>query len=159
MGKWYRIASTFRRLERIGRRRRRLLFEAALWLSLARASILIVPFRHLAPRIGRVAPLADGLTPVQRSTLLEAEIELVRDIGWAVTRAARYAPFEAVCLPQALAAKMMLRRRKVPGVLFFGAARRPATGRLEAHAWVLAAGVEVTGYPSAHSFTPTVCFV
>jgi hypothetical protein len=158
MQRWVLIASKFLRLGRIGRRRRRLLFEAALWLALARTSVLVVPFRHVARRIGSMTAPADGLMAGQLSAHLATDVELVQDIGWAVTRAARYVPFKAVCLPQALAAKMMLRRRKVPGALYLGAARQ-ATGGLEAHAWVWAAGVEVTGYPEAHSFTPVTCFV
>ncbi|MDB5361025.1 MAG: hypothetical protein JWO51_2322 [Rhodospirillales bacterium] len=154
----FRIVSKFLRLGRIGRRQRGLLFEAALWLALARASVLVVPFRHLARRIGHVAAPIDGMAAGPSASPSPTEIELVRDIGWAVTRAARYVPFKAVCLPQALAAKMMLRRRNLPGVLYFGAARQ-ATGGLEAHAWVMAAGIEVTGYPEAHSFTPITCFV
>jgi len=154
----FRIASKFIRLGRIDRRRRWLLFEATLWLGLARASVLVVPFRYLARGIGNVTAPKDGLAAAHPPAPPATEIELVRDIGWAVTRAARYVPFKAVCLPQALAAKMMLRRRKLSGVLYFGAARQ-AAGRLEAHAWVVAAGVEVTGYPEAHGFTPITCFV
>jgi hypothetical protein len=134
------------------------LFEAALWLALARASVLVVPFRLLARRIGSVTAPIDGMAAGRLPARLDTELELVQDIGWAVTRAARYVPFKAVCLPQALAAKMMLRRRNLPAVLYFGAARQ-ATGGLEAHAWVMAAGIEVTGYPEAHSFTPIACFV
>jgi hypothetical protein len=47
---------------------------------------------------------------------------VAREIGWAVTTGARHVPFRAVCLPQALAARMMLKRRRVPSVIHFGAA-------------------------------------
>jgi len=154
----FRIASKFMRVGRIDRRRRWLLFEAALWLGVARTSVLVVPFRYLARGIGQVTAPKDGLAAARPPAPPATEVELVRDIGWAVTRAARHVPFTAVCLPQALAAKMMLRRRKLSGVLYFGAGLQ-AEGQMEAHAWVMAAGVEVTGYPEAHSFTPITCFV
>ena len=86
------------------------------------------------------------------------QVQLAADVGWAVTRAARYVPFRAVCLPQAMAARLMLARRGITSTMHFGAARgedRP----LDAHAWLDAAGVEVTGYPVANRFAEIACFV
>ncbi len=86
------------------------------------------------------------------------DAKLAEDIGWAVVRAARHVPFKAVCLPQAMAARIMLRRRGVASVLHFGAAKgreRP----IDAHAWLDAAGVEVTGYPVSAQFAEIACFV
>ena len=68
-----------------------------------------------------------------------------------MTRAARHVPFKAVCLPQAMAARVMLKRRGVASVMHFGAARGQEKP-LDAHAWLDAAGVEVTGYPVAKQF-------
>ncbi len=75
-----------------------------------------------------------------------------------MTRSARYLPFKAVCLPQAMAAQAMLRRRGVTSVMHFGAARGEEKP-LDAHAWLDAAGVEVTGYPVAERFAEIACFV
>ncbi|MGC2124057.1 MAG: lasso peptide biosynthesis B2 protein, partial [Xanthobacteraceae bacterium] len=83
---------------------------------------------------------------------------LAEEIGWAVTRAARYVPFRAVCLPQAMAARVMLKRRGVASVMHFGAAKGTEKP-LDAHAWLDAAGVEVTGYPVAKNFAEIACFV
>ena len=75
-----------------------------------------------------------------------------------MTRAARYVPFKAVCLPQAMAARVMLERRGVKSVMHFGAAK--GTDKpLDAHAWLDAAGVKVTGYPVAENFAEIACFV
>jgi hypothetical protein len=83
---------------------------------------------------------------------------LAEEVGWAVTRAALYLPFKAVCLPQAMAARVMLTRRGIASVLHFGAAK--SEGRpLDAHAWLDAAGVEVTGYPVGRGFAEIACFV
>ena len=73
-------------------------------------------------------------------------------------RAARHVPFKAVCLPQAMAGKMMLRRRGVVSVLSFGLAVDQA-GDFEGHAWLAAAGVKVTGFPVAEEFTEIACFI
>jgi hypothetical protein len=63
-----------------------------------------------------------------------------------------------VCLPQAMAARVMLKRRGVSSVMHFGAARGEDKP-LDAHAWLDAAGVEVTGYPVADQFAEIACFV
>jgi hypothetical protein len=52
----------------------------------------------------------------------------------------------------------MLSRRGVASVLHFGAAKgleKP----IDAHAWLDAAGIEVTGYPVADQFAEIACFV
>jgi Transglutaminase-like superfamily len=86
------------------------------------------------------------------------DVRLAETVGWVVTHAARHVPFKAVCLPQAMADKIMLKRRGVNSVLHFGA--KMGQGRLiAAHARLDAAGVEVTGYPVAKTFAEIVCFV
>jgi hypothetical protein len=143
------------RFRQIGWRRRALVSEAVLCLLAARSALAFIPFPRLARRLGRfVAPAearhAAAATPLDTANAVE--------IGWAVTRAARYVPFQAVCLPQALAARLMLARRGIASTMHFGAARGEA-GPLDAHAWLDAAGVEVTGYPVAGKFTEIGCFV
>lgn len=151
--------STRRRLRRfaqIGNRRRALLAEAVACLALARLALIAVPFPVLARRLGEFVPPADPRTRTEARGMEDAA--LAAEIGWAVTRAARHLPFRAVCLPQAMAARVMLKRRGVRSVMHFGAAKgmeRP----LDAHAWLDAAGVEVTGYPVAAQFSEIACFV
>lgn len=150
-----------RRLVRFGQidnRRRLLLLEAAGWLLVARLALVLVPFPRLARRLGVfVSPQEARAVQARRPQTLElaARAELV---GWAVTRAARYVPFKAVCLPQAMAARIMLKRRGVESVMHFGAARGEEKP-IDAHAWLDAAGVEVTGYPVAAGFSEIACFV
>ena len=145
-----------RRLGQVGPHRRALVAEAVLCLLLARLALIFVPFPKLARRLGRFVP------PDESRRLAAApaapQVQLAADVGWAVTRAARYVPFRAVCLPQAMAARLMLARRGITSTMHFGAARgedRP----LDAHAWLDAAGVEVTGYPVANRFAEIACFV
>ena len=142
------------RFRQVGPRRRALVAEAVLCLLLAWLALIFVPFPKLARRLGRFVP------PDEARRLAAApaapQVQLAADVGWAVTRAARYVPFRAVCLPQAMAARLMLAR--LTSTMHFGAARgedRP----LDAHAWLDAAGVEVTGYPVANRFAEVACFV
>ena len=151
------IPRRLRRFVQIGGRRRALLIEAVLWLAAARIALIAIPFPVLARRLGQFVPPSDPrVNEAMRRHAREAEC--AAEIGWAVTRAARYVPFKAVCLPQAMAARVMLKRRGVASVMHFGAAKG-AEKPLDTHAWLDAAGVEVTGYPIAAGFSEIACFV
>ena len=146
------------RFRQIDNRRRALLVEAVAGLLAARLALIFVPFPRLAGRIGTVVPPTDPRAAQAKALMTDRETLLAEDIGWAVTRAARYVPFDAVCLPQAMAARVMLRRRGVASVMHFGAARGD-NSPLDTHAWLDAAGVEVTGYPVAKGFAEIACFI
>lgn len=142
------------KLRRLSWARRGLLIEAVFWLAIAKLALLVVPFPKLARRMGTFVPPV----PAPTGNASNEHADMAREVGWAVTRAARHAPFRAVCLPQAMAARLMLHRRGISSVLHFGATtggQKP----LEAHAWLDAAGVEVTGYPVARQFAEIACFV
>lgn len=146
------------RFGEVDNRRRALLPEAVLCLLAARLALIFVPFRRLGRRLGAFVPPADTRAAEVRAAATPEQARLAEAVSWAVTRAARYVPFRTVCLPQALAARAMLKRRGVRSVMHFGA----AVGRdkpIDAHAWLDAAGVEVTGYPVAENLAEIACFV
>jgi hypothetical protein len=152
------IADRLRRFAEIGARRRWLLMEASFWLLVTRVALLVVPFPRLARRIGDfVAPSDDRVTTASQLGSAD-DAQVAAEIGWATIAAARHVPFKAVCLPQAMAARIMRRRRGVASVLHFGAAKGKQKP-IDAHAWLDAAGVEVTGYPVAAQFAEVGCFV
>jgi hypothetical protein len=160
MARLRRIRSKFRRFARIDGGRRGLLMEAALSLLIARLALVFMPFRNIARRLGEFVPPSDERVRNPAEPSSYEHIRLAEEIGWAVTRAARYVPFKAVCLPQAIAAKAMLRRRDVGSVLHFGVAKSDKPDKpLDAHAWLDAMGIEVTGYPVAREFTEVASFV
>lgn len=89
------------------------LLEAAFWLGLARLSILILPFRRIAPVLGRhmaQSPEKPGAAPAA----------LLDRISWAVATASRHLPWKCLCLVQAMAGKAMLKCR--------GGAQHPVPG-------------------------------
>jgi hypothetical protein len=152
------LSRRWRSFREVGWRRRWLMAEAAAWLLAARLALVFVPFPQLARRLGAFVAPADPRVAAARADAGPGAAQLARDVSWAVTRGALYVPFKAVCLPQAMAARVMLKRRGVASALHFGAMqgqRKP----LEAHAWLDAAGVEVTGYPVARQFAEIACFV
>lgn len=152
------ILRPLRRFAQVDGRRRGLVVEAIACLLAARLALVFVPFPRLARWLGTFVPPSDPRAARVRSEASAEQIETAGQIGWAVTRAARWAPFRAVCLPQAMAAQFMLRRRGVRSIMHFGAGR--GTDKpLDSHAWLDAAGVEVTGYPVAQHLTEIACFV
>ncbi len=158
MAPWRSIRRPLRRFAQVGHARRALVAEAVACLWLARLGLIFVPFPMLARRLGTFVPPSDPRTGAAHAAAGQQQTQLAEEIGWAVTRAARHVPFKAVCLPQAMAARVMLKRRGVASVMHFGAAR----GRekpLDAHAWLDAAGIEVTGYPVGERITEIACFV
>ena len=79
---------------------------------------------------------------------------VTRKVGRIVGKVVRYLPFRMRCLPQAMAAQWMLRRRGVPSVLVFGVRRSAdADRRLEYHAWLTADEGCVVGGDEAESYT------
>jgi hypothetical protein len=146
------------RLIQVDWRERALLAEAVARLIAARARLALTPFRRIAKTLGTFVPPADPRVAEARAPGPEDRARIARDVGWAVTRAASHVPFEAVCLPQAMAAHAMLRKRGVGSVMHLGA-RRSEEKPIDAHAWLDAAGVEVTGYPLSEGMTEIGCFV
>jgi len=135
-----------------------LVVEAVACLLAARLALIFVPFPRLARRLGTFVAPNDARVQAAQLAQSAQQAQLAQEIGWAVTRSARYVPFKAVCLPQAMAARVMLKRRGVASTLHFGAAKGKDKP-LDAHAWLDAAGVEVTGYPVAREFAEIACFV
>ena len=122
---------------------RALALEAAAWLAMSRLAVRFLPFRWIAPRLGRhMAVLPKASDP--------AHEEILKKVSWAVAAAARHVPWEAVCLPQAMAAKAMLRRRGIGSTLYLGISREE---RVAAHAWLRAGRRVITGGPVSPRYT------
>lgn len=143
------------RFREIDNRRRALLAEAVLGLLAARLAVALMLFSQLRLRFGKMVPPSD--TGKTSDPCDAGQAFLAKEVSWAVTRAARYMPFKAACLQQAIAARNMLRRRGIPSVLHFGAGRGE-TKPLDTHAWLDAAGIEVTGYPVEEGLAEIACF-
>jgi len=124
------------------------LAEAIAMCTLASVLLRVLRFRLLAPRLGR--HMAES--PGQQDA---ASISQVSRVRWAVAVAARHLPWDPVCLPQAVTAQWMLRRRGIASTLYLGA--DPARG-YDAHAWVRAGAVIVTGGPRQERFAVVSSF-
>ena len=118
-----------------------LVCEAALMLASARLIVLTIPLRFVVPWLRRAPETAS------------CDEQLLRAVGRAITIAARNVPWNAVCLPQALAAKAMLARRGCGSAFHLGATFDP-NGKLIAHAWLVAGGQVVVGAAGILGMSP-----
>ncbi len=131
---------------------RRMALEAAFFLLAARLLVAYAPGRQwrrwaeMAEREGT----AEAAPPPNRCILPSAR-PVARRVGRIVPKVAAGAPFEAACLPQALAARWMLRRRGVASRLSFGV-RRPPGADLQVHAWLTTEGDGVVGCREAETY-------
>ena len=113
-----------------------------LWIGLGISKLLIftLSIERLTPFLG--SPL-DLHTKAPHITKLDTETAI--NMGRAIRLAARYTLWDSNCFPQAILARLMLRLYRIPHVLYFGLNRHHATHDLNAHAWVVAGQVSVTG--------------
>lgn len=117
-------------------------------LGLAKLAIFTISFRRLVPRLG----VSVGPKPLVPLVELAQE-KRARQISSVVQLAARYTPWESNCFPQAVVARVLLGAYGVPYCLFFGLRRKATNGEFDAHAWVAAGPVRVTGKSSFQHYT------
>jgi hypothetical protein len=120
--------------------RRVYLREAAVSLFLARVAVRVIP----AARI-----FAWATRPPRRIRRFAGD-----ETGWvlwAIDNAAAKSRSEALCLPRALAAHSMLRRRGMASRVCLGVAREQ--GNLVAHAWVEVGGDNIVTSPCTSTLT------
>jgi transglutaminase-like putative cysteine protease len=122
-------------------RRRLYLREAALMLLLARLAVRILPPARVFAWANRPP------NRIRRFAADEAGW-----VGWAVETLGQRRPWmKALCLPRALAAHAMLRRRGLASRLCLGVARKE--GGLAAHAWVEVGTDKIAGETEADAYT------
>ncbi len=145
----YTVPAKWRRRTRV---ERSLLLEAFVLLGIARLAVLALPFKWLAGSLGR--HMNEAADPVSAS-----ELALARQVGGAVCSAANYTVWESVCLPQAIAAQWMLKRRHIAGTLYLGLAKDEAKPKkLAAHAWLSCGGLLLTGARGHRQYTVVSIF-
>ena len=119
-------------LRRSGEEQR--LFVAALcWVAWIRAALWVLPFRIVRPLADRAAR--------HPGTEVADEFVAAR-VVWAISNAARFVP-RATCVPQALAARILLARRGFASEVCYGVGRPQE--RVIAHAWLESGGRVIVG--------------
>ncbi len=144
--------SRIRRLLALPAREIALGAEALLFLALARM-LLLLPFA----RVMRLLGLKAGESSFAAAHAEDTASGILHDIRIAILRAGHAAPFRAACLPQAVAAGLMLRRRRQTLEIHFGVIRE-ADGAVSAHAWTCCAGCVITGMEGMAGHVPIATF-
>src|ERR1700732_453373 len=121
--------------------RRVYLREATVMLVLARLAVRFVPTAHIFAWADR---------PPRR--IRRFATDEIAWVGWAVENLGARSWMNALCLPRALAAHAMLRRRGIASRLCLGVARE--RGALDAHAWLEVGNDKIVGGSEADGVTP-----
>ncbi len=143
---------------------RSLLIEAMFYLALACFCVRFLPLKWYVNSLGTEKEAPYQLT--HESALVSKSISKV------IRKAANNVPWNAVCLPKAIAAKWMLRKRHIPSMLFLGVSSSNEAvlendaqqemirnkPQLAAHAWLKTGDMVVTGKNGHEKFTPLKTF-
>lgn len=125
-----------------------LFVEAWCLLHFAMLVILLIPFKKIASRMGKLQ--------IESTHNLQS-MEKPAQIAHAVRRASRYTLHKSKCYDQALTAKALLGQMALPATIYFGLAKE-SENQLSAHAWVRCGNNIVTGKAGMDRFTVIACF-
>lgn len=109
-----------------------LLLRAVFWLGVARVQMVVTPFEEMATGNAR------------ETSADEADPELLRRIGFAVTTAGANVPWRSDCFPQTIAARAMLKRDGYASTIHLGV-ERIGDDTLSGHAWLTCGDTVVVG--------------
>ena len=127
-----------------------LITEAWCLLGIARMLLLLYPFKKIITMLG-------GQVSVQAPSTAAARIGNEQEqIRRAIRIACRCAPWRTKCFEQALAGKIMLRKRNISSTVYFGIDKE--NGQLIAHAWLQSEGLSITGGTQHNRYTVIGCF-
>ncbi len=145
------IPTGIRRFSSLPATKKRLAVEAVLALVLALVLVRLVPPRLWLPHVRAGATPRPGGESTAGGT---STPQTPGQIGRAVAKVARYLPFRAKCLPQAMAAQRMLRRRDIQATLVFGVRRNDTPEReLDFHAWLVSGGETIIGEHEVETYS------
>ena len=130
---------------------RRVFVKAWFLLGWVRAAILMTSFKRLTRKLEHHPELARG-TQLNGQQLVKAD-----RIGTLVAMAARYTPWESLCLVQVLVVQRLLAQQHIPGQFYLGVRRESESNvdpnGLSAHAWLQCGEAIVSGAAGHESFT------
>ena len=131
---------------------KRLFIEAVLLTFFFRLIILTIPFRKIAPFLGKqMIETSNQESPIPTKILLE-------QISRSIHRASRFVPWQAKCLVQAMTGKTMLRKRDMESTLYLGLAKEKNQNELIAHAWLRCGNEIICGGIGLNRFTIVAYF-
>lgn len=128
-----------------------LLCQTFVLLGLCRLAINLFSFKRLERFLG--SRLTESPTKITQDQLL-----LAKKTHWAIKSIGPFTPWNSNCFPQALCAKILLRREGISSTLYMGATFQPDSNELEGHAWLRCGPLYVTGGDSSDKYSAIVSF-
>jgi len=129
-----------------------LVVQVYLLLGITRLAIDTLSFRRLEWLLGQRMVESPHDLPLE-------QLRQARRIGWAIAAVSPYTPWQSNCFPQALTAKLLLRRRGIPTTLYLGAAfKKEKVAELEGHAWLRCGPIYITGGDGSKHFGAIASF-
>lgn len=108
-----------------------------LYMGIARAFILFVPFNKLRKSMGKIKE--ESPDEVDINTYKQA-----RDISEVISIVSRHTPWESKCLVQAFTAQKMLKEKGISTTIYLGV-KKDKDNNMLAHAWIRCGKYYVTG--------------
>lgn len=128
---------------------KKLLPEAFLLSGYYRLVLLKQPFSKIALGLGEKGK--------EQCSFSEIDTDRINAVKTAVSCVCKHTPWESKCFVQALTAKSMLARRRIPGTLYFGL-RKAENGAMSAHAWIKCGDIYVAGGRGDAYHTTIECY-
>ena len=124
-----------------------LLIRASAWLGVARLRLAFASFQQLSERLSNDSP----------DTCVDPDPEFLRRVGFSVRAAANNVPWRSDCFPQAIAARMLLKRRGHASKIHLGV-EKSGEGSIAGHAWLTCGDEVVVGGEDLDRYTEMHCF-
>ncbi len=126
------------------------LIEAVVGLAFARFSLAALPFRWILRLLDD-----HGTQPHPKTEMQDADV--ADRVRWAVDTAKRQVPWHSTCLAEAIAGKLMLKRRRLSSTLYLGVTK-DEDHKLAYHAWLISGDTTVAGDHMNKSYTVIATF-
>ncbi|MCP4177331.1 MAG: lasso peptide biosynthesis B2 protein [bacterium] len=123
-------------------REKKTVIEVVLLLLYGRI-LLLLPYKYMKQYFGNYS-IESSESEILNPRELRKISRYIRHIGERL-------PWKCTCLVNAISAKIMLRRRKIPSTIFFGMAK-DSDDKIAAHAWVKCGDIYITGEHTEHEY-------
>ena len=133
---------------------RKLLIEALYFLFVSQLMIKLVPFRKISKILGKPEKEEYIVAKKEDNPEVCRELEQISKI---IRLAANGIFWDSKCLARAIAAKRLLKRRKISSTVFLGIVDGEEK-KLLAHAWISSGGIIITGEKGIENYRVITIF-
>lgn len=127
-----------------------LLIKVVALTAVFRFAMLAIPFRYLSKYMG-------DLREESSNVVSEEQYREAGRIAWAISKVAKYTPWQSKCLVQALTAQFLLYHKGIESTLYLGVTKDKSDNNLLAHSWIRCGEFFVTG-GNGENFTKVARF-